>query len=138
MTLVPRKGVLAVAAVLDVALHGDRQPVGAGALAHRHGLPPRHLEPVLQALVRQGILRGVRGPRGGYQLARAPSQITAEEILQASRTTQDNNERAALTSGPLAQVMIPPLAQAETAFSTALAHLSIESLMWTAIRMHAA
>ena len=56
-----RKGLLAVTAVLDVALYADHQPVGARALAHRHQLPPRHLEPVLQALVRHGVLKGIRG-----------------------------------------------------------------------------
>ena len=62
MPLLPRKGVLAIAAVIDIALHARGRPVAAKALASRHRLPPRHLEPVLQALVRHGILKGVRGP----------------------------------------------------------------------------
>ena len=49
MSLLPRKGVLAIVAVIDVALHAQGQPVAAKALADRQGLPPRHLEPVLQA-----------------------------------------------------------------------------------------
>ena len=60
MPLVPRKGLLAIAAVIDVAIHANSRPVSAKALAARHQLPPRHLEPVLQALVRDGILR-IRG-----------------------------------------------------------------------------
>ncbi len=135
MPLLPRKGVLAVAAVLDIALHAGRQPVGARALAHSNGLSRRHLEPVLQALVRQGILKGIRGARGGYQLGRAPSQITAEEILRVSGATHEDEE--ALTSSPLTQVLIPPVAQAETAISTALARINIEDLMRTAMTMHA-
>jgi DNA-binding IscR family transcriptional regulator len=67
MPLLPRKGVLAIAAVIDVALQAHARPISAKALALRHGLPPRHLEPVLQALVRDGILKGVRGPRGGMR-----------------------------------------------------------------------
>lgn len=70
MPLLLRKGVLAIAAVIDVAIQAQGYPVSAKALAARHGLPPRHLEPVLQALVRYGILKGIRGPRGGYELAR--------------------------------------------------------------------
>jgi len=70
MPLMSRKGILAIAAVIDVAINARSQPVSAKALAARHKLPPRHLEPVLQALVREGILRGVRGPHGGYELAR--------------------------------------------------------------------
>jgi hypothetical protein len=61
---------LAVAAVTDIALNARRLPVAAKALAMRHGLSPRHLDPVLHALVRHGILKGTRGPRGGYELAR--------------------------------------------------------------------
>jgi|ERR1051325_6090286 len=57
MPLVSRKDVLAIAAVIDIAIHSRQRPVAAKALAARHKLPPRHLEPVLQALVREGILK---------------------------------------------------------------------------------
>src|SRR6187549_1319216 len=65
MALLSRKGLLAIAAVIDVALHGRGGPVSAKVLAERHALPARHLEPVLQALVRVGILKGIRGPLAG-------------------------------------------------------------------------
>ena len=84
MPLVSRKGLLAIAAVIDVALHSGARPVSANALAARHALPPRHLEPVLQALVRSGILRGIRGSQGGYEMARDQDAITAEDILTAA------------------------------------------------------
>src|ERR1700724_2426888 len=77
MPFLPRKGILAIAAVVDIALNDRERPVSAKTLAVRHGLPPRHLEPVLQALVRDGILKGTRGPRGGYALARESGRITA-------------------------------------------------------------
>jgi DNA-binding IscR family transcriptional regulator len=64
--LLPRKCILAVAAVTDIALTGHKGPVTSQALAKHHDLPSRHLEHVLQVLVREGILKGVRGPRGGY------------------------------------------------------------------------
>src|SRR6202048_2209935 len=84
MPLPPRKGVLAISAVIDVAMQAQGQPVSAKTLAGRHGLPPRHLEPVLQALVRDGILKGIRGPGGGYELAGEPGDITAAQILRAA------------------------------------------------------
>jgi hypothetical protein len=62
----PRKGLLAIAVVVDVALQTDGRPISAKTFAMRHGLPPRHLELVLQSLVRGGILKGIRGPHGGY------------------------------------------------------------------------
>ncbi len=86
MALLSRKGLLAIAAVIDVALHERGRPVSAKALAARHSLPARNLEPVLQALVRFGILKGIRGPRGGYELARERRRITADDILRAAGT----------------------------------------------------
>jgi len=132
MSLLPRKGLLAIAAVIDVALHARGQPVAAKALASRHRLPPRHLEPVLQALVRQGVLKGVRGPRGGYELAREPHSITAHDILRAIGTMEETGNGAAARSPLLAHVVVPALTQAETVFSGALGHINIEDLVATA------
>jgi Rrf2 family iron-sulfur cluster assembly transcriptional regulator len=128
MPLLPRKGILAIAAVIDIAVHARGRPVAAKALASRHRLPPRHLEPVLQALVRQGILKGVRGPRGGYELAREPSRITADDILRAAGTVEETAEPPA-KSNLLTHVVMPALAQAEIAFSSALAHINMEDLL---------
>jgi Rrf2 family protein len=128
MPLLPRKGVLAIAAVIDIALHANGRPVAAKMLAQRHDLPPRHLEPVLQALVRQGILRGVRGPRGGYELARDQDCITADDIWRAAGTLDEIGEPSQRASSLLAQVVMPALAQAERAFSSALGGINIEQL----------
>jgi Rrf2 family protein len=127
MPLLPRKGILAIAAVIDIALHARGRPVAAKALAARHRLPPRHLEPVLQALVREGILKGVRGPRGGYELAREPRRITADDILRAAGTVEDD-EAPVTGSVLISDVVAPALAQAEHTFSTALARISVEDL----------
>ena len=81
MMLLPRRALLAVAAVVDVAVHARPTPVAAKALASRHNLPPRHLETLLQALVRASILKGVRGPRGGYELARDRRRISVGDYV---------------------------------------------------------
>ncbi len=131
MPLLPRKGILAIAAVIDIAINARGRPVAAKALANRHHLPPRHLEPVLQALVRHGILKGIRGPRGGYELAREPHRITADDILRAAGT-DDSGEPHPVDSGLLSKVVEPALAQAELAFSTALGRINIEELVHSA------
>ncbi len=128
MSLLSRKGLLAIAAVVDIALHSRVRPVSAKMLAARHALPPRHLEPVLQALVRDGILKGIRGPRGGYELARDRKKITADEILRAAGTIEDSSE-AASHSALLDQVVLPAMAHAERTFSSALGRISVEDLM---------
>ena len=128
MLLLPRKGILAIAAVLDIAMNARGRPVAAKALANRHRLPPRHLEPVLQALVREGILRGVRGPRGGYELARSESEIGADEILRAAGTVEDHNDAPLTDSSLLANVVVPALERAEEKFSEALARITVADL----------
>ena len=84
MMLLPRRALLAIAAVVDVAIHARPTPVAAKALAARHELPPRHLETLLQQLVRAKILKGVRGPRGGYELARERRRISVGDIVRAA------------------------------------------------------
>jgi Rrf2 family protein len=127
MPLLPRKGVLAIAAVIDVAIQAQGQPVSAKALAARHGLPPRHLEPVLQALVRYGILKGIRGPRGGYELARDRRRVTANDILRAAGSVEDA-DAAHAGSDLLTKVVLPAVASAEQEFGIALARINLEDL----------
>src|SRR5215472_14206136 len=127
MPLLPRKGVLAIAAVIDVATQAQGQPVSAKALAARHGLPPRHLEPVLQALVRCGILKGIRGPRGGYELARDRRRVTVNDILQAAGTVEDGEEPQS-GSELVTKVVLPAVAAAEREFGAALSRINVEDL----------
>jgi Rrf2 family iron-sulfur cluster assembly transcriptional regulator len=127
MPLLPRKGLLAIAAVVDVALHAREQPLSARKLAARHNLPPRHLEPVLQALVHEGIFHGVRGPRGGYALAREQKRISVADILRAAGTVEHDD--AAPSSDVLDRIVLPAMAEAERAFAASLAKLSVEDLM---------
>jgi Rrf2 family protein len=126
MPLVSRKDVLAIAAVIDIAVHARNRPVAAKALAARHKLPPRYLEPVLQALVREGILKGVRGPHGGYALARDHKRITAEDIVRAASGDEDATPLP--VSSLVTDVVQPALQDAERSFSAALRRISVEDL----------
>jgi Rrf2 family transcriptional regulator, iron-sulfur cluster assembly transcription factor len=127
MSLLPRKGLLAIAAVIDVAVNGRERPVSARKLAARHDLPARHLEPVLQALVREGIFHGVRGPRGGYQLSRERKRISVADILRAAGSVEDT-ESAMPKSRILGAVVLPAIADAERSFGALLARLTVDEL----------
>ncbi len=129
MPLVPRKGLLAIAAVIDVAIHANSRPVSAKALAARHQLPPRHLEPVLQALVRDGILKGIRGPHGGYELGRERDRITADDILRAAIAADDAADFELPDSLLLNAVVRPALIETERTFSTALGRINIDDMV---------
>lgn len=137
MPLVSRKGTLAIAAVIDVAIHSRSRPVSAKALAARHKLPPRHLEPVLQALVRDGILKGIRGPHGGYEIAREQAQITAEDILNSAARIEEADEPLP-ASDLVGAVVQPSLAVAERCFSAALREITVADMARQAVtaRVH--
>jgi len=53
-----------------------------GEIASRQGIPDRYLEQMLTSLRRGGILRSIRGPKGGYQLMRSPAEIKVSEVVQ--------------------------------------------------------
>jgi Rrf2 family iron-sulfur cluster assembly transcriptional regulator len=127
MSLLPRKGLLAIAAVVDVALNAGERPVSARKLAARHNLPPRHLEPVLQALVHEGIFHGIRGPRGGYELAREEQRISVADILRVASAIDDGNGDVQ-DSRILDEIVLPALADAERSFTAALTRLSVKDL----------
>jgi Rrf2 family protein len=126
MARLSEKSLLAVAAVIDIAIHARGQPVAAKSLAERHRLPPRHLEPVLQALVHAGVLKGVRGPHGGYELARERRRISVAEIVRVAEATAA--AEAGAVPAMVARVVRPAIAHAEKAFENALATVTIESL----------
>jgi Rrf2 family protein len=78
----PKKTLVAIEAVLDIAFHAGGAPVQSGDITSRQGIPRRSLEPVLQQLTRASILTGMRGPRGGYRLARERRRITVGEVVR--------------------------------------------------------
>ena len=128
MSLLPRKGLLAITAVIDVALNARNGPANSRALAKRQHLGPRYLESELQALVREGILKAVRGPHGGYVLAREQRRITAADILRAAKTADAESEETVSGSALIVAVVGPALAKVENAFSDALSRITIEDL----------
>ena len=135
MPLVSHKGALAIAAVIDIAVYSTTGPVCAKALATRHKLPPRHLEPVLQALVHDGILEGIRGPHGGYKIAREQAKITAKDILISAGSIEAADE--VLPDWELVGAVVQPaLAIAEQYFSAALREINVADLVRQATHVH--
>lgn len=124
--LLSRRGLLALAAVVDIAIHARPQPVAAKHLAARLDLPPRHLETLLQTLVRAEILKGVRGPRGGYELARERRRITAAEIVRAIESEEHPEE--AINNAFIEKVIQPVVTRAGAAFLGDLEHVTIDDI----------
>jgi Rrf2 family protein len=72
-------GLLALMELADVAGSGERLQVGE--IATRQAIPERYLEQMMTSLRRGGILRSIRGARGGYQLAQPADQILLSEVI---------------------------------------------------------
>jgi Rrf2 family transcriptional regulator, iron-sulfur cluster assembly transcription factor len=121
---------LGIAAVVDIAVHGRAGPVAAKLLAARHNLPPRHLETLLQALVRSGILKGVRGPRGGYELAKERRKVTAGDVVRAAMTAQTDEDidQPEPESRLVDEVVSPAVKVAGASFLQSLDAYSVEDL----------
>ena len=129
MIVLSRRSLLAIAAVVDIAWHERPQRVAAKLLAARHALPPRHLETLLQTLVRVGILKGVRGPRGGYELARERRKITAGDIARAAMQEAIEEGLGPEPQSRLVDEVIgPEVEQASAAFLAALDTVTVEEL----------
>jgi Rrf2 family protein len=125
MRLVSRRAHLAVAAVLDVALHARGTAVPGKAIAARLDLPARALEPLLQTLVHEGILAASRGPRGGYTLARERRRIRLADVLLAAE--QDEPEE--LPASPVMEgIVAPALAEAAGDARVRLEAMTLEAL----------
>jgi Rrf2 family transcriptional regulator, iron-sulfur cluster assembly transcription factor len=132
--LLSRADLLVIVAVVDIAIHGEEQPVSAKDIAARHNLSGRYFQSMLQDLAARGILRGKRGIGGGYRLARASRLISVDDILRAVRATQ---EIAALKVHSLIgrRVIIPAIDEAQMAFSEALQRITIHDLVRSANRL---
>lgn len=73
----------AVCGVFDIAYNGDGEPVQVRVIGERQRIPTRYLEQIFQRLRRAKIVRGKRGPGGGYTLARPASEITLRDVIEA-------------------------------------------------------
>lgn len=137
MLRMTRKTLLALEAVLDIAYNARPEPVQAKEITRRQGVPQRYLEQVMQQLVHEGILKGVRGPRGGYTLARERRRITVGEVVRAIATFEANEEQEPVSSAALGTEIIAPLwAEAEGLLLAHLNGVTLEDLCRKAEAQH--
>ena len=76
------KGRYASRAMLDLSLHFGEGPIMVKDIARRHNLSERYLEQLLIPLKTAGLVRGIRGARGGFMLAKPPSEIRLLDIIR--------------------------------------------------------
>lgn len=77
------KGRYAVTAVLDIALNADKGPVSLADISERQHISLSYLEQLFAKLRRDGLVKSVRGPGGGYQLGLPSERISVGMIIAA-------------------------------------------------------
>jgi Rrf2 family iron-sulfur cluster assembly transcriptional regulator len=77
------KGRFAVTAMLDLALNGADGPVTLAGISERQKISLSYLEQLFGKLRRRELVESVRGPGGGYHLARDAAKITVADIIRA-------------------------------------------------------
>lgn len=108
MSPLSRKTIHAIEAVIYIALYHSTLPISGKILAETHGLTPRYLEQMMQKLVHAKLLRSIRGPRGGYVLAKERRRITLGDIVEVLQ--MDDPEQNTITYATKAgEVLISPI-----------------------------
>lgn len=77
------KGRYALRTLIDLAQHSQGGLVALKDIAARQEISQKYLEQIVTQMSRAGFLKGVRGPQGGYRLARDPKDYNVGEILEA-------------------------------------------------------
>ncbi|MBI5039933.1 MAG: Rrf2 family transcriptional regulator [Gammaproteobacteria bacterium] len=77
------KGRYAVTAMLDLAIHDGKGPVTLADISQCQGISLSYLEQLFAKLRRDGLVEGVRGPGGGYRLAKTAAAISIADIITA-------------------------------------------------------
>ena len=77
------KGRYAVTAMMDIALHEKQGPVTLAEISQCQGISLSYLEHLFSKLRKHGLVTGVRGPGGGYRLAKTADKISIADIIQS-------------------------------------------------------
>ena len=83
------KGRYAVTAMLDLALHSDQGPVSLADISARQGISLSYLEQLFARLRQFNLVKSVRGPGGGYQLAATTAEISVAQVVDAVSESLD-------------------------------------------------
>lgn len=117
-----------VALIELAAAYGSGGLLQTGEICRRHQIPERYLEQMLTALRKAGFLRSIRGPRGGFALARDPRTISVAEVeacLEGDSHTTRQGDRESVEFQVLARLAD----EVEQARAALLATLTLEHLL---------
>jgi Rrf2 family iron-sulfur cluster assembly transcriptional regulator len=124
----PRRFLLAIDIMLDVAFNGAAGPLPAAELGRRQRLETRKLEAILQRLARAGLLKSLRGPNGGYLLGDERGAITVGAIARAVLDHDKPTPFDTTPSPSMRKVVLPMIERAQSKLFDDLDHVTLGDL----------
>ena len=91
--------------LLFISMNSGGKPVSSRVICQKQNIVSRHLEPILQELVHNNILKASKGPRGGYSLAKEKRRITLLEIHNIIEKTSKSKKDPFLRSNHFTNVV---------------------------------
>lgn len=130
MPTISRKALSAIEAVVYIACKPGT-PIRSKEISKYQGVAERYLEPIMQEFVHQRILRGVRGPKGGYVLAKERRKVTLKEIIGVVESMENNKREG---KSPLSKKVVTPLwRKANSAATAVLGDITLQDLCEEAV-----
>src|SRR4051794_17072116 len=126
------KAQYACVAMVELACsHGERRPVHLKSIAEHHGISQRFLVQILLQLKGSGLVESTRGATGGYQLAKAPEDISLADIIHAIDQAPQELPSAlgGLHSTPAVQAVSQSLQHVQQQEHLRLAELTLAELV---------
>lgn len=103
------KGRHAVMAMVDLATHGTDKPVPLADVAQRQMISLSYLEQLVAKLKKNGLVKSMRGPGGGYVLAQSPAVMTVHQIVIAVDTVPQHEKASSHTEAQSARKLTDKL-----------------------------
>lgn len=124
------RGRYALQALMDMITNANGKAVKLLDISTRQNLPIAYLEQLFRQLRIGGVVKSVRGPGGGYVLAREPSEITLAEVFKSVQEVIELGEIIRLSDNPTPEAVMSrkALTQLDTATSKVLSQ-SLASLL---------
>jgi Rrf2 family protein len=132
------KGRYALAATISMAeSYGGGAYITVISISERLGISKIYLEQVFSLLKRGGIVHSIKGAQGGYQLSRAPGQITALQVLRAIEISLfEPAEETVKNKAPAIEtaMRLNAFAALDAAVTEALERITLEDLVAAAVK----
>ena len=112
-----KKSRYGITALIDLAVYAKDQCVQLSSIAERNNISVKYLEQIFSSLRKAGLVRSVKGPQGGYLLAKSPESITVADVIYALDGSYRLEDERSVVSGA-----------DEKGISTAIQKLLIEQM----------